>query len=108
MKNAVVAIAGLSIQGVAPQSAVPGLLDEYGSDPSRIKDPTADAARKNKEAITAAPKAESNYEPNLRSNYYYPTNKKRYLPRIKKCNDAIPSAAALIGSEDWEGAEEFA
>merc|ERR1712129_223708 len=46
--------------------------------------------------------------PNLRSNYYYPTNKKRYLPRIKKCNDAIPDAAAMIGSGDWEGAEEFA
>ena len=47
-------------------------------------------------------------EPNLRSNYYYPTNKKRYLPRIKKCNDAIPDAAAMIGDLDWEGAETFA
>ena len=53
-------------------------------------------------------KGESNLEPNLRSNYYYPTNKKRYLPRIKKCNDAIPDAAAMIGQGDWEGAEVFA
>ena len=43
----------------------------------------------------------------LRSNYYYPTNKKRYLPRIKKCNDAIPGAAEAIGNENWEAAEEF-
>merc|ERR1711906_18213 len=41
----------------------------------------------------AGTKKVSQIEPNLRSNYYYPTNKKRYLPRIKKCNDAIPGVA---------------
>ena len=59
-------------------------------------------------ASAAKAKAESNLEPNLRSNYYYPTNKKRYLPRIKRCNDAIPDAATMIGEADWEGASEFA
>jgi hypothetical protein len=29
-------------------------------------------------------------------------------PRIKKCNDAIPSAATMIGEEDWEAAGDFA
>jgi len=85
-----------------PQHASASLLDEYGSNPAQME-------RTVPSKQTAAPqaKAESNYEPNLRSNYYYPTNKKRYLPRIKRCNDAIPSAAADIGAENWEAVEAF-
>ena len=85
-----------------PSSASASLLDEYGSDPKKIaeKKPVVEAK--------TAPKSESTIEPNLRSNYYYPTNKKRYLPRIKKCSDAIPDAAAFIGNEDWDSATEFA
>jgi len=80
-----------------------GLLDEFGSDPTKI------APKKVvREAGVSQPKGESNFEPNLRSNYYYPTNKKRYLPRIKKCNDAIPSVATMIGEGDWENAADFA
>jgi len=89
-----------------PQVASAGLLDEYGSDPKKI-----DSAAPAKATPAAAPKlqkAESTIEPNLRSNYYYPTNKKRYLPRIKRCNDAIPEAAAMIGDGDWDGATDFA
>lgn len=87
---------------VNPKAGQASLLDEYGSDPSSVKQASASAA------ASAKPKAESTIEPNLRSNYYYPTNKKRYLPRIKKCNDAIPDAARMIGEEDWEGASIFA
>ena len=47
-------------------------------------------------------------EPNLRSNYYYPTNKVRYLPRIKKCSDSIPAVADAIGNEDWDVVQNFA
>ena len=57
--------------------------------------------------VVAKPKSESTIEPNLRSNYYYPTNKKRYLPRIKRCNDAIPLAADAIGNLDWEAISDF-
>merc|ERR1712085_32896 len=80
-----------------------GLLDEFGSDPTQIA-PKKDV----REAVVAKAKVEPNFEPNLRSNYYYPTNKKRYLPRIKKCNDAIPRAASMIGEEDWDAASNFA
>merc|ERR1712085_126284 len=80
-----------------------GLLDEFGSDPTQIAPKKAV-----REASVSGPKGESNFEPNLRSNYYYPTNKKRYLPRIKKCNDAIPRAASMIGEEDWDAASNFA
>lgn len=85
------------------QSAQASLLDEYGSDPSKINN----AASVPKQAVSAQPKGETTFEPNLRSNYYYPTNKKRYLPRIKKCNDAIPGAAEAIGTENWEAVEDF-
>merc|ERR1719203_1883605 len=80
------------------------LLDEFGSDPKKIdKTPTKVTGG----AVVAKEKSESTIEPNLRSNYYYPTNKKRYLPRIKKCNDAIPGAAEAIGNQDWETVDEF-
>eukprot|EP00986_Skeletonema_menzelii_P008730 scaffold3792_cov160-Skeletonema_menzelii.AAC.7 len=84
-----------------------GLLDEYGTDPlSDNNQPT----NKKKEVVQARDKGkpESNLEPNLRSNYYYPTNKVRYLPRIKKCSDAIPGVAEAIGQEDWESVKNFA
>lgn len=98
---------GGAFVGIASSIALPiqnanaGLLDEFGSEPNKIQE-------KAKVAAVATKKEESNYEPNLRSNYYYPTNKKRYLPRIKRCNDAIPDAAVMIGNNDWEGAENFA
>lgn len=91
--------------GLAQPSFAGGLLDEFGTDPTKISNAPKKEVR---EAVVAQSKVESNYEPNLRSNYYYPTNKKRYLPRIKKCNDAIPGAASMIGNEDWEAAAEFA
>ena len=83
--------------------AYASLLDEYGSDPSKVQEQTKEVVKASSDAV----KKESVIEPNLRSNYYYPTNKKRYLPRIKKCNDAIPMAAESIGVEDWVSADEF-
>jgi hypothetical protein len=102
------AFLGLGAHTVFPGMASAGLLDEYGTDPVKIKDSSAEREKAARELAKATPKKESEYEPNLRSNYYYPTNKKRYLPRIKKCNDAIPDAATMIGLENWEAAEEFA
>jgi len=97
----------LSSSSVFPISAAnAGLLDDYGSDPSKIRDEPK--LKKVVGTTTPPPKSASTIEPNLRSNYYYPTNKKRYLPRIKKCNDAIPDVANLIGSENWEAVEQFA
>ncbi|KAL7434467.1 hypothetical protein ACHAXM_004086 [Skeletonema potamos] len=81
-----------------------GLLDEYGADPLDTKQ----AAKKEVVQARDKGKAESNLEPNLRSNYYYPTNKVRYLPRIKKCSDAIPGVAEAIGNEDWDAVRNFA
>ena len=88
-----------------PSIANAGLLVDFGADPNKIsqKEAPPDVV------IPAGPKkSESSIEPNLRSNYYYPTNKKRYLPRIKKCSDAIPEAALMIGDENWTAVSEFA
>jgi len=102
------AAASLMFRSIAMQpkpAFAGGLLDEFGTDPNKI-DQKKEVV--NRTPVVAQKKDESNFEPNLRSNYYYPTNKKRYLPRIKKCNDAIPSAATMIGEEDWEAAGDFA
>mmetsp|Transcript_39009 Transcript_39009/g.94422 ORF Transcript_39009/g.94422 Transcript_39009/m.94422 type:complete len:286 (-) Transcript_39009:220-1077(-) len=104
VQNGAAMLFGLGLSSaVSPASA--SLLDEFGSDPSKIDNTPKKVAR---EAAKVVAKTESSLEPNLRSNYYYPTNKKRYLPRIKKCNDAIPSAAEMIGTGDWDGAADFA
>ncbi|KAL3767343.1 hypothetical protein ACHAWO_007286 [Cyclotella atomus] len=83
-------------------SAQASLLEDFGTDPSENKQP-----KKIEQAVPKG-KQESNMEPNLRSNYYYPTNKVRYLPRIKKCSDSIPGVAAAIGNEDWDAVRDFA
>ncbi|KAL7488014.1 hypothetical protein ACHAW6_013607 [Cyclotella cf. meneghiniana] len=81
------------------------LLDDFGTDPADLnQQPTKPTVEK---AVNKG-KIESNLEPNLRSNYYYPTNKVRYLPRIKKCSDSIPGVAVAIGSEDWDTVRDFA
>lgn len=100
--GAMAVIAGF---GLSQPAFAGGLLDEFGTDPSKINNAPKKETR---EAVVAQGKGESNFEPNLRSNYYYPTNKKRYLPRIKKCNDAIPGAATMIGESNWEAAADFA
>lgn len=103
-------ISFLSLLSLLPSSpASASLLDEYGSDPTKIDN---EKQRKGtKEVVELARdkgKPASNMEPNLRSNYYYPTNKVRYLPRIKKCSDSIPSVAKAIGAEDWDVVQNFA
>lgn len=102
-------VAGIAVAAtgiVAPEFANAGsLLDDFGADPTKI-------SQKESPSAIALPlsksKSVSVIEPNLRSNYYYPTNKKRYLPRIKKCNDAIPGVAESIGTGDWESVSLFA
>ena len=86
------------------QPAHAGLLDEFGTDPSKI----VQAAPKTSTPVVATKKSKSSIEPNLRSNYYYPTNKARYLPRIKKCSEQINAVATQIGDEDWEAISTFA
>lgn len=111
-KSLSILLTGTTISSVISQPAYAGLLDEYGDNPTKINEKGKQEEMVNRNKIktgaTAVSKTETSFEPNLRSNYYYPTNKKRYLPRIKKCNDSIPEAASMVGNEDWEGAKNFA
>lgn len=95
----------IGASALLPTLANAGLLDEFGTDPTKI---TQDEPKKSVTPVVPQKKSESFIEPNLRSNYYYPTNKKRYLPRIQKCSNMIPNVADLLGSEDWEAIDNFA
>jgi hypothetical protein len=45
---------------------------------------------------------------NLRSNYYYPTSRKRYLPKIKAAVDELPAARTAIEKGQWEQVDAYA
>jgi len=53
-------------------------------------------------------KGEASIDPTLKGSYYYPTAKKRYLPRIQKVFDSISSVPKSIAEEDWENVSLFA
>jgi len=56
-------------------TAYASLLEDYGADPNVNKQPEKATTKKTKELARDKGKIESSMEPNLRSNYYYPTNK---------------------------------
>lgn len=48
---------------------------------------------------------------NLRGDYYFPTARKRYLPRVKRAYDELVKVEALVDEEDstpWDRLESFA
>lgn len=56
----------------------------------------------------SAVKGESSIDPTLKGSYYYPTAKKRYVPRIMKVSENISAVPGMIDSSDWEGVSTFA
>jgi len=66
--SSLLTVTSTTFSGISPAYA--GLLEDYGADPNVNKEP-----EKKKEQARNKGKKESNMEPNLRSNYYYPTNK---------------------------------
>eukprot|EP00639_Heterosigma_akashiwo_P018305 CAMPEP_0206384920 /NCGR_PEP_ID=MMETSP0294-20121207/14907_1 /ASSEMBLY_ACC=CAM_ASM_000327 /TAXON_ID=39354 /ORGANISM="Heterosigma akashiwo, Strain CCMP2393" /LENGTH=212 /DNA_ID=CAMNT_0053835413 /DNA_START=127 /DNA_END=762 /DNA_ORIENTATION=+ len=50
---------------------------------------------------------EAEIEADLRANYYFPTARKRYLPRVKACADEIDGVKALIEKQDWAAVDAF-
>jgi len=53
-------------------------------------------------ASTGAEKSEVEIDANLRANYYFPTARKRYLPRVKAAADAMPDAVAYAESNSFD------
>lgn len=110
-----------------PQVASAGLLDEFGTDPSKIEtkvkselvqpslarsekaiDPTLRACMfflDNVGSFHGSPLSRTSY---IHTAYYYPTAKKRYLPRIQKVSQEILKMPACIAEGDWPAVESFA
>lgn len=85
-----------------PLSSSASLLDEFGTDPGKIvqKEPE-------KPAIVISRKGEQAIDPTLKGSYYYPTAKKRYLPRILKVSNGISDVSNSIEREEWDNVKEF-
>lgn len=58
-----------------------------------------EAERKKQGLSDAEPEAE--IESNLRGQYYYPTARKRYLPRVKLASESIPSVLDAVDGGRW-------
>lgn len=81
-----------------------GLLDDYGTDPKVIQQ-KPDPRPASTPGTAATGKGQ--IDPTLRSSYYYPTAKKRYLPRIQKLSQEIVAVPDAIAEANWELLEEF-
>ncbi|CAM9443298.1 unnamed protein product [Discosporangium mesarthrocarpum] len=52
-------------------------------------------------------KESAEIDADLRANYYFPTARKRYLPRVKAVADEIGAIDGLISSGQWEEVSQF-
>jgi hypothetical protein len=92
------------------QEARAGLLDEFGTDPTKIVQPqkvSSSSSSSSTAASTTSSERGGGIDPTLRASYYYPTAKKRYLPRIQKVTVEMPLVSNAIQTGDWEIAETF-
>ena len=83
---------GACFLSLRPSPSHAGLLDDFGTDPTTITQRQTPPPPSNDIPANNGDKAASLIEPNSRSNYYYPTNKKRYLPSnctMDQCADAF-------------------
>lgn len=96
----------VSSLGIDPASA--SLLDEYYYDNKESAVGTSTTAT----TTVSNKKGEEGIDPTLRASYYYPTAKKRYLPRIQLVSNeiAIITQSMLydVESIDWDAASKFA
>jgi hypothetical protein len=93
------------------QAQAAGLLEEFGTDPTKIA--PSSSQQKSTSSSSAAAAAASvqrgvgGIDPTLRASYYYPTAKKRYLPRIQKVTVEMPGIYQAIQTGDWQAVETF-
>ncbi|KAL7571257.1 hypothetical protein ACA910_008912 [Epithemia clementina (nom. ined.)] len=92
----------LVMSTIASQEARAGLLDEYGTNPTKIEPKVMVAS-----AAAPAPSTRTEIDPSLRASYYYPTAKKRYLPRIQKVTAEIEACSNALVEGDWETVNSF-
>lgn len=82
------------------------LLEDFGG--SDFKNFEVKKAVETKPVSKSVAKGEGGIDPTLKGSYYYPTAKKRYVPRIMKVSQAIPTVPDMIDSSDWDAVTLFA
>jgi len=81
-----------------PNVAVGSLLDDFGgNDPSKIVQP-----KRQVQEYVIAQKGENAIDPTLRASYYFPTARKRYLPRIQKVSDQLKQIPSDFRMDDLQ------
>lgn len=65
------------------------------------------AAERKKAGVEEASEPEMEIESNLRGQYYFPTARKRYLPRVKVAWDTLPDAEQAVRSNQWSEVAEL-
>merc|ERR1712029_1178313 len=87
------------------EATASSLLEDFGTDFSNFEVKKAEVE---KPATKVAGKGENGIDPTLKGSYYYPTAKKRYVPRIIKVSQAIPTVPDMIDKSDWDAVTQFA
>jgi hypothetical protein len=59
------------------------------------------------DAKASAATAGSDIEANLRANYYFPTARKRYLPRVKRALEDLPRVKDAVAAAQWTAVADF-
>lgn len=108
--HATVPTAGIFFFSMDRAMASTSLLDEFYYGTSPPKDASATSAST---TFASSKKGEEGIDPTLRANYYYPTAKKRYLPRIQLVSNEISSITKnmFVGDGEvinWDAASKFA
>jgi len=87
------------------EATASSLLEDFGTDFSNFEVKKAEVE---KPATKVAGKGENGIDPTLKGSYYYPTAKKRYVPRIIKVSNSLASVPDMIDSSDWDAVLLFA
>lgn len=81
------------------------LLEDFGTD---FKNFDVKKAPEVKPTLEGNAKGQSSIDPTLKGSYYYPTAKKRYVPRIMKVSESLAAIPDLIDSSEWDSVSDFA
>jgi len=88
------------------RDASASLLDDFGG--SDFKNFEVKKVEEAPVANKPMAKGEGGIDPTLKGSYYYPTAKKRYVPRIIKVSENISAVPNQIESSDWDAVSTFA
>jgi len=88
------------------EATASSLLEDFGTDFSNFEVKKAEVEK----PITKVTgnKGANGIDPTLKGSYYYPTAKKRYVPRIMKVSNSLASIPDMIDSSDWDAVSLFA